>query len=117
MSSGYNEQALSPDAQNIHRALASLQEELEAVDYYNQRMDRSEDAALKAVLEHNRNEEMEHAAMLFEWLRRKLPPLDATMKTYLFTTAPITEIEAVATGTEAPASPATDGSLGLGKLA
>lgn len=94
MSSGYNEQELSPDARSIHRALASIQEELEAIDYYHQRMDRSDDEALKAILEHNRNEEIEHASMLLEWLRRKMPEVDGALKTYLFTSKPVTEIEA-----------------------
>jgi ferritin-like protein len=94
MSSAYNESDLSAEARNIHRALASLQEELEAFDYYHQRLDRSEDPALKAILEHNRNEEMEHFAMLVEWLRRTMPTVDTALKTYLFTSKPITEIEA-----------------------
>jgi ferritin-like protein len=93
MSSGYNEANLSVGARHIHRALASLQEELEAVDYYHQRADQSDDAQLKAILLHNRNEEMEHAAMLLEWLRRNIPEFDTTMKTYLFTSKPVTEIE------------------------
>ena len=100
MSSGYNEQDLSADAQNVHRALASLQEELEAIDYYNQRADRTDDEELKAIFLHNRNEEIEHATMLHEYLRRRVPTFDVTMKQYLFTTKPVTEIEAgVATPT------------------
>jgi len=98
MSSGYNEANLSAAASHAHRALASVQEELEAIDYYNQRADRSEDEALKAILIHNRNEEIEHATMLLEWLRRTMPEVDAAMKTYLFAQAPITELEAGATG-------------------
>jgi ferritin-like protein len=94
MSSGYNEQDLSVEARSIHRALASIQEELEATDYYHQRMDRSDNAELKAILEHNRNEELEHASMLIEWLRRNMPEFDAALKTYLFTSKPVTEIEA-----------------------
>lgn len=108
MSSGYNEAELSPGARSVHRALASLQEELEAIDYYNQRMDRSDDAELTAILEHNRDEEMEHAAMLLEWLRRKMPQIDGALKTYLFTAKPVTEIEAA---TEASAA-----SLGIGRM-
>lgn len=111
MSSGYNEADLSPEARHAHRALASLQEELEAIDYYNQRMDRSEDADLKAILAHNRNEEMEHASMLIEWLRRNMPPFDTAMKTYLLTSKPIAEIEAGAGDSSAP-----DASLGIGKM-
>lgn len=111
MSSGYIEQGLSVEVTNVHRALTSLQEELEAVDYYNQRADRTEDEALKAILLHNRNEEIEHASMLFEYLRRTVPELDEAMKTYLFTQKPITEIEAAATGGESPAD-----SLGIGNV-
>jgi ferritin-like protein len=93
MSTVYHESGLSKDAKEIHRALASLIEELEAVDWYNQRVDVTEDQNLKKVLAHNRDEELEHAAMALEWLRRKLPKLDKELKTYLFTSAPITEIE------------------------
>lgn len=93
MSSGYNESGISIGAKSVHRALASLQEELEAVDYYHQRADQSEDESLKAILIHNRNEEMEHAAMLLEWLRRNLPEFDGAMRTFLFTTKPVTAIE------------------------
>jgi uncharacterized protein len=108
MSSGYIEKDLSDNVRHVHHALASLQEELEAVDYYNQRADRSEDRELKAILIHNRDEEMEHACMLFEYLRRKMPELDTMMKRYLFTVKPVTEIEADAT------QPASD--LGLAGL-
>ena len=94
MSSTYNESDLSAPARDMHRALASLQEELEAVDYYHQRADRTEDAGLKAVLLHNRNEEIEHAVMLLEYLRRIVPEFDTQLKTYLFSTQPITTIEA-----------------------
>ena len=112
MSSGYNESDLSDETRNLHRALASLQEELEAIDYYNQRIDRSAAEDLKAVLAHNRDEEVEHATMLLEWLRRSMPQFDAAMKTYLFTTAPITAIEAAADGAAAKGAD----SLGIGKL-
>ncbi|MFO7820755.1 MAG: encapsulin-associated ferritin-like protein, partial [Lentisphaeria bacterium] len=83
-------------AQDIHRALASLQEELEAVDWYNQRVDVTEDEALKAILEHNRNEEIEHACMALEYLRRNFPVFDEHMGIYLFKSAPITELEELA---------------------
>ena len=113
MSSAYLESGLSESAADIHRALASLQEELEAVDYYHQRADRTQDDTAKSILLHNRNEEIEHAAMLLEWLRRKLPEVDAALKTYLFTTADIVSIEESATSDDAPAS---GGSLGIGSL-
>lgn len=117
MSSNYLETGLSESAADVHRALASLQEELEAVDYYHQRADRTADADAKAILLHNRNEEIEHAAMLLEWLRRRMPEFNETLKTYLFTTAPITKIEESAGeggGAEAPAR--SSGSLGIGSL-
>jgi uncharacterized protein len=111
MSSGYNEADLSEKARDVHRVLASLQEELEAIDYYNQRIDRGADEAMKAVLAHNRDEEVEHASMLMEWLRRNMPPFAEAMKTYLFTSAPITELEA---GTAAGAG--DDAGLGIKDL-
>jgi ferritin-like protein len=112
MSGPYIESDLSPSAANVHRALASVQEELEAVDYYHQRADRTSDEALKAVLLHNRNEEIEHASMLLEWLRRNLPEFDTTLRTYLFTQAPITDVEAA--GAVKRATPATADGTGLG---
>ncbi|NLY01284.1 MAG: ferritin [Rhodopirellula sp.] len=84
---------LSPATRDVHRALSSVIEELEAIDWYNQRADVTADESLKAVLIHNRDEEIEHAAMTLEWLRRRMPPLDEAMKTYLYTMKPITEIE------------------------
>ena len=85
MSSGFIETGLSSNALDIHRALASLQEELEAIDYYHQRVDVAEDEALKGVLAHNRDDEMEHAVMLLEWLRRTMPGFDVQMEKFLFT--------------------------------
>jgi len=76
MSSGFTETGLSTEALDIHRALTSLQEELEAIDYYHQRVDVSSDESLKAILIHNRDDEMEHAAMLMEWLCRAMPGLE-----------------------------------------
>jgi ferritin-like protein len=93
VSTVYHESGLSQNAQEVHRALASLIEELEAIDWYNQRADVSKDEGLKAILIHNRNEEIEHASMALEWLRRKMPNFDEELKTYLFTSAPITEVE------------------------
>lgn len=120
MTIGYHEsiQELSPDTREIHRALASLIEELEAVDWYQQRADVTGDEALKAILLHNRDEEVEHAAMALEWLRRRLPKFDEELRTYLFTAGPITEIEqqaenGAAGGTAAAPSP---GGLGLGRF-
>ena len=73
----------------MHRAIVSLMEELEAVDWYNQRVDACQDLDLRAILEHNRDEEKEHAAMVLEWIRRQDPTFSAEMKDYLFTDKPI----------------------------
>ncbi|HEX9242207.1 MAG TPA: encapsulin-associated ferritin-like protein [Anaeromyxobacter sp.] len=72
-SQGYHEDEsrLSPRTKDLHRALVSLQEELEAIDWYQQRADAAEDPDLREILEHNRDEEKEHAMMLLEWIRRK----------------------------------------------
>ncbi|HSL17977.1 MAG TPA: ferritin-like domain-containing protein [Methylomirabilota bacterium] len=85
--------ALPADARDLHRAIASLQEELEAVDWYNQRIVVAEDEGLKGILEHNRDEEIEHAAMLIEWLRRRTDRWDEELRAYLFTTGPIAHVE------------------------
>lgn len=84
---GYHEpiDELSAETRDMHRAITSLMEELEAVDWYNQRADACQDKALKAILEHNRDEEKEHAAMLLEWIRRKDPTFSKQLKDYLFT--------------------------------
>jgi ferritin-like protein len=109
--------ALSPDVIDQHRAIVSLMEELEAVDWYNQRAKATANPELRAILEHNRDEEKEHAAMVLEWLRRSDPKLTEHLRTYLFTEAPVTEIEAAATeGGGDPLAPASDGSLGIGSL-
>ena len=93
--SDYHEpwEALPEDARDIHRALVSLKEEIEAVDWYHQRVVLATDPGLRDILAHNRDEEMEHACMTLEWLRRTVPAWDENLKTYLFTEAPITEIE------------------------
>ncbi|HEX8069967.1 MAG TPA: encapsulin-associated ferritin-like protein [Pyrinomonadaceae bacterium] len=85
---------LSERALNFSRALKSLQEELEAVDWYNQRAEVTKDEQLSRILEHNRDEEIEHAMMALEYLRRISPVFDKHMRTYLFTEGDITEIEA-----------------------
>jgi ferritin-like protein len=76
---------LSEESRNMHRAIVSLIEELEAVDWYQQRADACKDRELKAILAHNRDEEKEHAAMLLEWIRRKDPVFSKELKDYLFT--------------------------------
>jgi hypothetical protein len=97
---GYHEslENLSPATQDLHRAIISLQEELEAADWYQQRADACGDDDLKAILLHNMHEEIEHASMILEWLRRHQPQFDQHLRTYLFTTEPILEIEAEDTG-------------------
>ena len=84
---------MSDEARNFSRAVKSVQEELEAVDWYNQRAGATTDKQLRAVLEHNRDEEIEHAMMALEWLRRNNPVFDKHMRTYLFTEGDILEIE------------------------
>jgi hypothetical protein len=76
-----------------HQAIVSLMEELEAADWYQQRADDCEDPALKEVLLHNMREEIEHASMVLEWLRRNSADWETNLRTYLFTTAPITGVE------------------------
>lgn len=85
-SEGYHEpvQELSDETRDMHRAIVSLMEELEAVDWYNQRVDACKDRALRAILAHNRDEEKEHAAMVLEWIRRQDPTFDKELKDYLF---------------------------------
>ncbi len=88
---GYQEDVnkLSAETKDMHRAISSLVEELEAVDWYNQRVDICEDDELREILAHNRDEEKEHAAMILEWIRRKDPTFDHELKDYLFTEKPI----------------------------
>ena len=88
---GYHEpiEELSDETRDMHRAIVSLMEELEAVDWYNQRANACKDADLKAILEHNRDEEKEHASMVLEWIRRKDLKFSDELKDYLFTTKPI----------------------------
>lgn len=88
---GYHEplDQLSTQTRDMHRAIVSLMEELEAVDWYNQRVDACHDSDLKEILAHNRDEEKEHAAMLLEWIRRKDAKFDEELKDYLFTDKPI----------------------------
>ncbi|MDY6981192.1 MAG: encapsulin-associated ferritin-like protein [Pseudomonadota bacterium] len=76
---------LSDETRDMHRAIVSLMEELEAVDWYNQRMDACKDDELRAILKHNRDEEKEHAAMVLEWIRRRDSKFDDELKDYLFT--------------------------------
>ncbi len=88
---GYHEPIgeLSDETRDMHRAIISLMEELEAVDWYNQRVDACKDKELAAILAHNRDEEKEHAAMVLEWIRRRDARFDKELKDYLFTTEEI----------------------------
>jgi len=94
-SEGYHEpiEELSHETRDMHRAIVSLMEELEAIDWYNQRVSACKDGELQAILMHNRDEEKEHAAMMLEWIRRKDPRFSAELKEYLFTDKPIIHIE------------------------
>jgi ferritin-like protein len=84
---------MSEETRNFSRAIKSVQEELEAVDWYTQRAEQTSDEQLKKVLIHNRDEEIEHAIMGLEWLRRNSEKFHEHMKTYLFTSEDILEIE------------------------
>ncbi len=88
---GYHEpiEELSDETRDMHRAIVSLMEELEAIDWYNQRADACKDPELRAILAHNRDEEKEHAAMVLEWIRRHDPVLSKELKEYLFSDKPI----------------------------
>ncbi|HTR87135.1 MAG TPA: ferritin-like domain-containing protein [Reyranella sp.] len=110
---------LGPDVVDVHRAIVSLMEELEAVDWYNQRAKATADASLRAILEHNRDEEKEHAAMALEWIRRHDPAFDEKLKTYLFTEGDLLKVEQVAAqggGDAGNGNDEADGSLGIGSL-
>jgi uncharacterized protein len=117
-SESYHEpiELLSEDTKNLHRAIVSLKEELEAVDWYQQRAEACSDEELRAVLLHNKNEEIEHAMMTLEWLRRKDPVFAANVGTYIGSSGPILEVEK---RTEAGASAkegAPSTTLGIGSL-
>ena len=90
-SAGYHEpiEELSDETRDMHRAIVSLMEELEAVDWYNQRISACKDEQLKVILAHNRDEEKEHASMLLEWIRRRDSTFSKQLKEYLFNENPI----------------------------
>jgi ferritin-like protein len=119
----YHEPPEELDARDrdLHRALTSLKEEIEAVDWYGQRVARASSPELRSVLDHNRKEEIEHACMTLEWLRRECPEWDSALRTYLFQQGPIVEIEERAEGenkvepSRAPGAPSARG-LGVGSL-
>jgi ferritin-like protein len=119
-SEGYHEpiDRLQGATVDRHRAIQSIMEELEAVDWYDQRVDATDDPSLASVLGHNRDEEKEHAAMTIEWLRRNDAVLDGHLRTYLFTEGPIVEIEKEAEhgGGVAPELGSDAAGLGIGSL-
>lgn len=115
-------EALSAETREMHRAIVSLIEELEAIDWYQQRIDVTPDEELKAILGHHRDEEVEHAMMNLEWIRRKNPTFDAAARVFLFSEGPITEVEekmekmTIGAAPVAPEKPPANGSLGIGSL-
>ena len=109
-----HEANLPPDLIDRHRAIASIMEELEAVDWYDQRVAATTDPELAAILAHNRDEEKEHACMVLEWLRRNDATLDRMMRTYLFTEGSILEVEEEAEHGGGGDEPSRD--LGIGTL-
>ncbi len=111
---------LSEETRNMHRAIVSLKEELEAVDWYQQRAEACSDEELRGVLVHNKNEEIEHAMMNLEWIRRHSAVFDANIKTYIGAKGPILAVEKAQTGADGGGSPAPVASsasgLGIGSL-
>jgi len=119
-SAGFHEpmELLKPATMDRHRAIVSIMEELDAVDWYDQRIDAASDDDLRRILAHNRDEEKEHAAMVLEWLRRRDPELDRRLRQYLFIEQPILEQEEAleSDGEERGGSQGGGGSLGIGSL-
>jgi uncharacterized protein len=118
-SKGLHEENSSTGVVDRHRAIVSLMEELEAADWYAQRAEATTDPELRAILEHNGDEEKEHAAMVLEWLRRKDSALAGHLQTYLNQQGSITgreEQEAADGSATEPRRTSSDGSLGIGSL-
>ena len=118
-SESYHEarEALSEETRDLHRALTSLQEELEAVDWYQQRIDAARDDELKRILAHNRDEEKEHAAMILEWLRRRDADFERVLRMYLFSSGDIVNREAAIEGkTDAEDAATVPAGLTVGSL-
>ncbi len=131
---GYHEpiDLLPPDVMDRHRAIVSIMEELEAVDWYDQRVAATDNSELADILAHNRDEEKEHAAMAIEWLRRNDPTFDRELRTYLFTESPVAHTEEIAmaggsgesvemrreeaTSAGSEAATSSNSSLGIGSL-
>jgi ferritin-like protein len=104
-------EALDEKTRNISRAITSLKEEIEAIDWYNQRVNTSKDSELREVMAHNRDEEIEHAAMNLEWLRRNMEGWDKNLRTFLFSTNSMLEAEKAPTQKKSSFE-----SLGIGAL-
>jgi ferritin-like protein len=117
-SESYHEpvELLSEDTRNLHRAIVSLCEELQAVDWYHQRAEACSDDELRAVISHNENEEIEHAMMNLEWIRRHSTVFDANIKKYLGSTGSIIAVESAGRGDANEASASPDVGLGIGSL-
>ncbi|MDB5032979.1 MAG: hypothetical protein JWQ98_220 [Chlorobi bacterium] len=122
-SGSYHEpyELLSEETKNMHRALVTVMEELEAIDWYQQRAEACSDPELKSILLHNKNEEIEHAMMTIEWIRRKNGTFSDQARTYLFSEGPITQVEKAAMGKEGGSGGEQGGgssstSLGIGSL-
>ncbi len=115
--SNYHEPAeeLSAEARNFSRALNSLKEEVEAVDWYHQRVVTTNDPDLAGIMAHNRDEEIEHACMTLEWLRRNMPGWDAELRNWLFKEGPILGAHGEGHEAQGEAAPKSD-SLGIGKI-
>jgi uncharacterized protein len=120
-----DKEVLGPEILDRHRAISTVMEELEAIDWYDQRIAASANDQLRAILAHNRDEEKEHASMLLEWLRRHDSGFDKYFRRFMFTSGPIREIADAAEGegdagsAGSPAAPPAgsgDGSLGIGSL-
>jgi len=116
-SEGLHEESLPESVKDYHRVIQSTIEELEAVDWYNQRAAASKDQSVKAIMEHNRDEEIEHACMGLEWLRRNSPKWDAMMREFLFSEGDIVATESSMKGGdgESKNKSSTNGSLKIGK--
>lgn len=107
---------LDEKARDISRAITSLKEEIEAVNWYNQRVYTTKDPELAAIMAHNRDEEIEHACMTIEWLRRNMDTWDEELRTYLFTDGSIVEAEEDATGKAGSSAAKSGSSLSIGNL-
>src|SRR5262245_65453737 len=116
-SEGFHEQLehLTQHTKDLHRAIVSLMEELEAIDWYQQRVDAATNDDLRAILAHNRDEEKEHASMVLEWIRRHDHVVDEQLRKYLFTSVPITSREEAAKN-ETAASIPSSGGTSIGSL-